>query len=279
LSRRDARSTIESIAALIASPLSKRILETLTEGSIRYRLDFVAKGHQRSVVREIATRAYALCPEILNDAHLARWTVAIYPDAQGDSVELRPEVSPDPRLYFRLQDVPAASHPPLAACMARLAGRVENDIVWDPFCGSGLELIERSLLGGVNAIYGTDLSPEAVAITRKNFEAANVKVGKAIFACCDFRDHAALEGLGPNSATLVITNPPMGKRVPIPDLRQLIDDLLSAAATVLRPGGRLVFANPFRMENPHPRLKLESRRVVDFSGFDCRLELYRKLRP
>ena len=68
----------------------------------------------------------------------------------------------------------------------------------------------------------------------------------------------------------------MGKRVPIADLRQLIDDLFRVADIVLKPGGRLLFANPFRMESPAPSLKLEYRQVVDFSGFDCRLERYRK---
>lgn len=272
----DTSKFIETVASMITSPLSRRILKTFTEGSIRYRLDFMAKGHQRSVVRDLANRAYALCPEVLNDARHARWTIAIHPSEHGNSIELCPKLAPDPRLYYRLQDVPAASHPPLAACMARLAGHWDNDIVWDPFCGSGLELIERAMLGGVRTLYGTDLNPEAIAITDGNFAASNVKQVASRFVCCDFRDFATVEGLGPNAATLIITNPPMGKRVPIPNLRQLIQDLFSVAATVLRPGGRLVFANPFRMENPHPSLKLQYSRTVDFAGFDCRLEKYVK---
>jgi tRNA G10 N-methylase Trm11 len=192
-------------------------------------------------------------------------------------VELTPKFTPDPRLHFRQADVPAASHPPLAACMARLAGRRENEIVWDPFCGSGLELIERALLGGVRAIHGTDRSTEAVAISRSNFAAANLKGIRTEFTCCDFRDFATAAGLEPGSVTLVISNPPMGRRVPIGNLRRLMEDFFSAAATVLQPGGRLVFANPLRIENPHPSLKLESRQVVDLSGFDCRLEKYLRL--
>jgi predicted RNA methylase len=268
---------VERLASLITSPLSRRLLETFTEGSIRYRLDFVTLGHQRGAVRLVVNRAYAMCPAILNDARSAPWTIAIHPAERGNSVELSPKFTPDPRLYFRKADVPAASHPPLAACMARLAGRRENEIVWDPFCGSGLELIERALLGGVRSVHGTDRSMEAVEISRANFAAANLKGVRAEFTCCDFRDFAAVAGLGPESVTLVISNPPLGKRVPIADLRGLIGDLFSAAATVLTPGGRLVFANPLRIENPHRKLKLQSRQVVDFSGFDCRLEKYLKL--
>jgi len=45
---------------------------------------------------------------------------------------------------------------------------------------------------------------------------------------------------------------------------------------VLKPGGRLVFVNPVRMENPHRLLALKSRQTVDMSGFDCRMEVYVK---
>ena len=267
---------IEAMASAIASPLSRRVLKTFTEGSIRYRLSFESKGHQRSAVRLVVNRAYALCPEILNDARNAPWAVDIHPSKRGDSVELRPRLSPDPRFFYRERDVPAASHPPLAACMALLAGRVDGDIVWDPFCGSGLELIERTLLGGVQRIYGTDLSSAAIAIARTNFASANGESVLSQFTCADFHEFAGIEGLGPNSVTLVITNPPMGRRVPVRNLRELIGDLLSVAAKALRPGGRLVFANPIKMESPEPTLRLRSRQTVDLGGFDCRLETYVK---
>ena len=271
----DEARSIEALASLITSAMSRRILQTFTDGSIRYRLEFVGRGHQRATVRLLASRTYELCPEILNDPRHAPWSVAIHSSGQKSSVELCPRLT-DPRFSYRQDDVPAASHPPLAACMARLAGRGDNEIVWDPFCGSGLELIESVLLGGVRSIYGTDLSAEAIAITERNVAAASIKSVQTKFTCCDFRDFSSLEGLGRDSATLIITNPPMGKRVPIPNLHGLIEDLFSVAASVLKPGGRLVFANPFCMESPQRCLKLQFRQTVDFGGFDCRLEMYRK---
>jgi len=273
----DGAQSIDALASVITSPLSRRVLERFTEGPTRYRLDFISKGHQRGAVRLLANRVYARCPEILNSAQEAPWTIAIHSTGRGNSVELSPRLTPDPRFYYRQDDVPAASHPPLAACMARLAGKMDNEVVWDPFCGSGLELIERALLGGVRRIYGTDRSPEALAITEKNFAAAKVPSTESKFVCCDFRDFASVEGLGPNAATLIVTNPPMGKRVHIANVGQLIADLFAVASTVLRPDGRLVFANPLRMESPEPSLKLQSRRVVDLGGFDCRLEVYLKV--
>jgi predicted RNA methylase len=269
----------ESVAALapvITSSLSRRVLEIFTAGTIRYRLNFIGKGHQRSAVRLLAARVYALCPELLNDARNVTWTMDLYPAGGGHSVELRPNVTPDPRFYYRRQDVPAASHPPLAACMARLAGRVKHEIIWDPFCGSGLELIESALLGGVERIHATDRSAEAVAIARSNFAAAKVDPVPTEFACCDFRDFVTGAGLGSGSVTLLITNPPMGMRVPVADLRGLMQDLFAVAATVLRPGGRLVLANPLSMDAPPPPLQLQFRQAVDFGGFDCCLEMYAK---
>ena len=265
----------EALASVIASPLSLRLLRAFTEGSIRYRLNFAGKGHQRGAVRLLAGRVYALCPEILNDSRHVTWTVDIYPGEGGNAVELRPNLTPDPRFYYRRRDVPAASHPPLAACLARLAGRVENEIVWDPFCGSGLELIERVLLGGARAVHGTDLSAAALGIARDNFAAAQLKAVPARFVRRDFRDYAA--ELGPNSVTLILTNPPLGRRVPAPDLRGLMADLFEVAARVLRPGGRLVLANPISLQDPPPALRLLARHPVDFGGFDCLVEKYLKL--
>ena len=148
------KDEIESLAAVMTSLLARQLFKTFTEGPIRYRLNFVDKGHQRGAVRLLANRAFLLCPELLNDSHTAPWAVDIHEDENGQSVEFRPRLSPDPRYYFRCQDIPAASHPPLAACLARWAGEFSNEIVWDPFCGSGSELIDRALLGGVQTVHG-----------------------------------------------------------------------------------------------------------------------------
>lgn len=273
---RDETGILEALAHIIISPRSRLMLQTLTLGTIRYRLDMVGKGHQRAVVRRLAERAYELGPDILNDSSHAPWTIEIHAREGGATAELVPKLKPDPRLFYRRGDVPAASHPPLAACMARLAGLGQNEVVWDPFCGSGLELIERALLGGVRQVVGTDLDPAALAVAKDNFAAARLPSVQAQFSLGDFRDFAQVPGLGPDTVSLIITNPPMGMRVRTPDLRGLMADLLSVAATVLQPGGRLVFPNPVRLAVIPPVLRLESAGMVDLGGFECRLERYRK---
>jgi 23S rRNA G2445 N2-methylase RlmL len=264
------------LAAVVTSPLARRLFQTFTEGSIRYRLNFVGKGHQRAAVERLASRIYARCPEILNDGHSVTWTVDIYPNGRGQLVELRPNMTPDPRFSYRQKDVPAASHPPLAACLARLAGTVENEVIWDPFCGSALELIESALLGGVRGVYGSDHSEQAVAIARNNFAAAKIKSVPAKFMRGDFREIAGSTELKAGHVTLIITNPPMGMRVPVANLRQLMGDLFRVAASVLQPGGRLVMVNPISKEIPHPSLKLQFQQRVDMGGFECRMEKYVK---
>jgi tRNA G10 N-methylase Trm11 len=160
--------------------------------------------------------------------------------------------------------------------MARLAGKLDDEIVWDPFCGSGLELIECALRGGVRRVIGTDRSAEAIGIARANLTAALGDSIPATFACGDFRDHSSIAGLDDGSVSLVISNPPMGRRVPIPNLRGLIEDLFAAASTVLRPGGRLVFANPLPVQPRDHSLSLEFRQKVDLGGFNVHVEKYLK---
>lgn len=271
----EAGTRADSLAACITSPLAQSLLNGWTDGAVRYRLEFIGRGHQRGLVREVAERAYALCPEILNDSRSAPWSVDVHLDGSR-TVELRPRFSPDPRFSYRQQDVPAASHPPLAACMARLAGPCSNGILWDPFCGSGLELIERARLGGIREVIGSDRSQEAIAIAETNYAAANAGP-TARFFCCDFRDFPRISGIAPGTLDQIISNPPLGRRVPIPNLPGLIRDLLAVSNSLLRPGGSLVFANPVPVSSPFASLRRQSAYTVDFGGFDCRLEHYKKV--
>ncbi|MEI7863999.1 MAG: methyltransferase [Chthoniobacterales bacterium] len=279
----------DALAGCIASSTARKIMLAATNGAPRYRVDFPARGHQRGAIRNVVQQAHALAPELLNDARQAPWSVDVTPVGSGPRkqrdalVELRPRLYPDPRLGYRQDDISAASHPPLAACMARLAAQASPDseeprqVIWDPFCGSGLELIERSMLGGVSAVHGTDLDPAAIGIARANFEAAGLENVSGMFTRCDFRNAEELAGIAPGSITLVITNPPLGRRIRVKDMPGLIADLLLAATKALEPGGLLVFTNPLRDGPSSPSLKLEYRQTVDLGGFDCQLEMYSKL--
>jgi 23S rRNA (guanine2445-N2)-methyltransferase / 23S rRNA (guanine2069-N7)-methyltransferase len=112
-------------------------------------LDFPERGHQRGTIRRVVDRVFEQASEILNDSREAPWSIDVIPTGEGRKesfVELRPRLYPDPRLAYRQDDIPAASHPPLAACMARMAGPHPREVVWDPFCGSGTLLIEAAMI-------------------------------------------------------------------------------------------------------------------------------------
>lgn len=270
-----APSAVDELAALIASANSVRLMELLSEGAPRYRLSL--DGASAKVIDSIAERAYALAPSVLNDPKSAAWTIDVITSPLGAGVELRPRVSPDPRMHYRTAAVDAASHPPLAACLARVSLGADAEVIWDPFCGSGLELVERAMLGGLRRAVGTDIDPAAVAFARVNFEAAAVRGVTGEFIACDFRDAPSKGGLGRGSVSLVISNPPLGRRVRVPNLHGLFADLFKVSAEVLRPGGLLVFVNPLRLEPEGLPLRLEHRRTVDLGGYDCRLEVYRRV--
>lgn len=270
-------ANLEDLSRQITSPAALQILRAFTSGPIRYRIDFVSKGHQRGAVKQLANHVFSRCPEILNDARAALWSVDIHSTDRGDLMELRPRLKPDPRFAYRVMDIPAASHPPLAACMVRLAEQQPAEMVWDPFCGSGTELIERALLGGIKSLHGTDLSAEALEVAKTNFAAAGPGSILPEFVRCDFRDYRKNTKIQPGSLSLIITNPPLGMRVPIADLRGLIADLFAVAAEALKPGGRLVLINPIKAGSPsHPALRCEFQQKVDMSGYDCTLEKHVK---
>jgi 23S rRNA G2445 N2-methylase RlmL len=246
------------------SPPALKLLQSLTQGPIRYRIDFLDKGHQRAAVAKLAEQIHARQSALINGGGDTPWTLEI----RGHHIQFAPKILPDPRFAYRRRDVPAASHPPLAACMARLAGASKNEIVWDPFCGSGVELVERWKLRGVEKLIGTDLDPNAIEIARSNLASADIPATNVHVLTSDFRKFEARD------VSLIITNPPMGRRVPIPNLPALISDLFQTAARALRPGGRLVLANPVAAPPASRQFRRDFSQIIDMGGFHCRLEKY-----
>jgi predicted RNA methylase len=253
----------EAIAAALAAPEPRRLLGALTQGVIRYRLAFAAGGHRRALVQDIATRVAKRAPELINDPTATTWEVEVGP---GELI-VRPRRLVDPRFTYRVRDVPAASHPTVAAALARLGGARPDDIVWDPFVGSGSELVERARLGPARALIGSDRDPAALDAARTNLAAAGVE------ARLEPRD--ALMA-APPGLTLVLTNPPMGRRVARPDLGRFVEHIGRALA----PGGRFVWLSPQpRLTREHAAragLRLVQAQTVDLGGFTAELELFEK---
>jgi 23S rRNA G2445 N2-methylase RlmL len=273
---KDEHRHTSALAKIIASKQTQLLCRKLTEGQPRYRLQFMRVKVPSRKVQAVVNEAFALCPDLLNDSRQSPWAIEIYPEKVGQSVELRPRVLPDSRFTYRVDDVPASTHPPLAAAMAQLAGVQENDVIWDPFCGSGLELIERFRLGGVDSIIASDIDENAVEGARLNFTSAGIASGQVAVHRGDFRNYEKVTGIAAASIGLIVANPPLGRRVRIDDLTGLVTEFFQIAAKTLRPGGRLVFINPLKLESPAAELSLEARHLVDIGGFDCRVEKWVK---
>jgi 23S rRNA G2445 N2-methylase RlmL len=264
-----------AIARALASPESKRVLTTWTRGRIRYRIAWADGGHKRAVVWSAAKRTTELDAELVNDPTDSVWEASVRFSNRFVDVELSPRALEDTRFAYRLTDVPAASHPTIAAALARIAGVDGHDVVWDPFVGSGTELIERAKLGPYARLIGTDVDEGALTATRTNLEAAKVD-GVELH----LEDATTFS---PTGVTLILSNPPMGRRVVrSTELGKLLDRFVDHAAKVLVPGGRIVWLSPLpertRARAEANELHVEDARMVDMRGFSAELQVLRSRR-
>jgi predicted RNA methylase len=281
----------EALIAALSSDQAWRLFDHFTErgagAPVRYRIAWARGGKRRAVVWQVAEAVQRARPGLLNDPTDSTWEAVVHetwhsraiepgkalpPSPSALLVELVPRVD-DPRFSYRVGDVPAASHPTVAAALV-LAGGVEPaDVVWDPFVGSGIELCERALAGPYRSLIGTDRSAAALTIARANLASAGVtEVELGLADACSF---------APAAPTLVITNPPMGRRVLRgTDLGAFFDQFLAHVARVLAPSGRLAWASPLpaRTARAAASLGLEAvfRQPIDMGGFEAEIQVLRK---
>jgi 23S rRNA G2445 N2-methylase RlmL len=261
----------QALAVALGSEEARRALETWTVGAVRYRIAWAAGGHRRAATWIAARALLARRPEWINDPTDSTWEILAREVGGRLHVELSPRSLPDPRFVYRVRDVPAASHPPLAAALVRVAGLRDDDVVWDPFMGSGVELVERGRAGRYARLVGSDTDPRAIDAARANFAAAGLR-GVEI-------DLADAVSCAPPKTTLIVTNPPMGRRlVRDGSLATLLDRFVDHASVVLSPGGRLVWLSPFgtrSFERARARgLEVTLEEVVDMGGFPAHLQRF-----
>jgi hypothetical protein len=261
----------ERIALALESELALAVLSSWANPTPSLRLSFVRGGPRRALAWAVARRLSAR-GLVRNDPRGAPFTAEIAPDAL-DRLLLVPRLSPDPRFGYRKLDVPASSHPTVAAALARLAGVRPDDVVWDPFVGSGLELIERARLGSYARLVGTDLEPTALTAARTNFEAAAIERAQLVRAnACEF---------APQGITLILTNPPMGRRVARDgSLRSLLERFVLHASRVLSPGGRMLWISPLDQITARAATRAglvpSAGPELDLGGFTARIQAFER---
>jgi 23S rRNA G2445 N2-methylase RlmL len=265
---RDGDTVSAAIARIVLSEAARAVFDTWTVGPMRYRIAWAEAGHKRASTWDAATLISQREPRYVNDPTLSTWELVVAQNARRIDVTLAPRALRDPRFPWREADVPAASHPTIAAALARVAGARPDDVVWDPFVGSGSELVERALLGPYRRLLGSDVDPRALDAARRNLAAAGLE------ARLEFGDALSLK---PEGVTLIVTNPPMGRRSSrSAALPSALTSFVAHAASVLRPNGRLVWMAPWparaRAAGREAGLGLQSARVVDMGGFDVELQ-------
>lgn len=270
---RDMKTVEDRVVRAFGNPEIQKLMAKLSEGTPRYRIDWPEAS--RSAIWDLAKRLSVDVPTAINDPRESQWELQIR-GTSGEGGQLSVSVSPkrldDPRFAYRTRDVPASSHPTLAAALARLAKVRANDIVWDPFTGAGTELVEVAKSGSYRALHGTDLSQEAIEHARANLQAAGITGARL-----EVRDSLTVKGFKP---TLVISNPPMGRRVARGELKPLIQAFVEHVAKELAPGGRLVWLSPLpdatALQLNQVGLAVSFRQRVDMGGFDAEFQVATK---
>jgi precorrin-6B methylase 2 len=258
-----------ALVETITSADVRTLLRAWTTGPIRWRLGF-ASGHRRAVVWNVARDVTARAAELVNDPTATTWDFLV--DDAARTLELVPKKLEDPRFAWRVAEVPAASHPSVAAALVRVAGVKPEDRVWDPFCGSGLELVERGRRGAAARIVGSDIDDKALDAARANAAAGGVTIELV-------KGDARSVEVG--EIDVAITNPPLGSRVHV-DAATLLVEAMPNIARQLVKGGRLVWITPaFRRTTPACEQAGLSRLAalpVDLGGVRGHLETWEKRR-
>jgi predicted RNA methylase len=263
---------IERIADALSQPSTLALFASWTAGTPRFRVEWAGGGHRRAQTWALARALRERTAALTNESHQALWTVHAPPDGRGE-LRIVPRLEPDPRFSYRVAAVPAASHPSIAAALARIAGVAPDEVVWDPFVGSGLELVERARLGAARELWGNDTDPRALAAARANLAAAGFAFAKVVLG-------SALT-FAPRDVSLIISNPPMGRRVARDgSLALLLESFVRHAASVLRPGGRLVWLSPLERRTERVAhelgLHVSTGPNVDLGGFSARVQIIRR---
>jgi hypothetical protein len=259
-------ATAEAIAQVLSGPEAVAVFGAFTEGRrVRFRVSF-GSGHRRALVWAIAETVRRIDPHLINDPRDSPWEARVRESGGRTSIELIPRGYRDTRFDYRAADVPASSHPTIAAALARTLPLKPDDVVWDPFVGAGLELVERARLGAFRRLLGSDVDPRAIEAARANLDRAGVSASLEVADATTYR---------PFGVTAIVSNPPMGRRVERGTHGDLLERFVTHAASVLPKGGSLVWMDP-SPKRTHPRalaagFRLERRIAVDMGGFSAEL--------
>lgn len=265
-----AASPVHRVVNGLSDPAVVAALTAWTDGRVRFRLTWVGQGHRRADTWLVARTVSQSDLPLVNDSREALWTIEV--DEARGHLDCRPAF--DPRFACRRADVPAASHPTVAAALAWVAAPEPGMTVWDPFCGSGQELVECARRTDGLRLLGSDLEPDALAAATDNLAAAEVAAEVALHRA------DATTFAPPRPVDRIVTNPPMGRRVAGgQDLEALLQRVLEHAVDCLAPGATITWLSPRPAATAAMArslgLQVDDRAAVDMGGFTAGLQVLR----
>ncbi len=156
---------------------------------------------------------------------------------------------PHLRTYFH----PGCILPKLGRCMVNLGHLKENDMLYDPFCGTGGFLIEGGFIGC--RLIGSDISEEMVKGTLLNLKSYNL-LDKVIsvkkWDANKFKDY--LNSLNIDKVDAIITDPPYGIST---SAKGNIINILEHLNEGIKKNGYFVFASPSKVILKNENMYLE----------------------
>jgi tRNA G10 N-methylase Trm11 len=168
--------------------------------------------------------------------------------------------------------------PKLARMMINISGVSTDQILFDPFCGSGTVLTEAILLG-FKTIVGSDSSEQAIQDTKKNIEwiteKKENKVASTVFQS-DVRE--VRSHIEKNSVGVIVAEPYMGKpltgreredflHTQAKELHELFIDAFKTFQLILKSGGVIVFIIP-RFWYRGTWIRIECQDRIEKEGFE-----------
>ncbi|MBP2172830.1 THUMP domain-containing protein [Methanococcus voltae] len=147
---------------------------------------------------------------------------------------------PHMRAYFH----PGCILPKLARCIVNLSRVNENDVLYDPFCGTGGFLIEAGLLGC--KLIGSDIDYQMVNGTKLNLETYDLNDKVICIKQLDANEAKSyINSLEISKVDSMVTDPPYGISTSKKgDMSEIFDKL----CLLLKKGGYMSFAAPCIMD-------------------------------
>lgn len=228
--------SIDSVVNSEDFPHSRYVTYRVKDAIVDYFTDRLGEGHRPSVRLNDA--------DVIINVHISNNRVTISLDSSGESLHKR---------GYRVAQTEAPINEVLAAgILLKAKWNGQCDLI-DPMCGSGTFLIEAALIAcnvnpGVyrkeytfqkwndydealfneiynddsaertfdHTIYGTDISPHAIEVARKNVAGAGM--GKHIRL--EVKPLSAWNE-APSAEGIIVTNPPYGRRISAPNMEAL----------------------------------------------------------